>query len=318
MNKSIYAIFLLASFSFCSEAKETPVENNKSVIEKSPQAVEPKQEVKLPEQAETIITPEEVVIEEPKPEQLQEVIVAKKTVVVEEPVVQSSIVVDKEIKEVVELVLAKVDHSAYSSLLTKYVTTAGDVNYKGFKTDHGELKKYIDLLKENAPQTSWSRNEKLSYWINLYNALTINLILDNYPIESITKIDKAWDTQIVTIAGKGYTLNDIENKVIRPTFKEPRIHFAVNCAAKSCPKLLNEAFVPEKLEAQLEKQTKAFVNNATYNKVAANKVQVSKIFEWYAVDFGNLITYLNKYSIIKISSSAAIEYIAYDWQLNEK
>jgi len=210
------------------------------------------------------------------------------------------------------------NHSSYNTLLKKYVTSEGAVNYNGIKSEAKVLSNYIETLKSNAPKSSWSRENKLAYWINLYNALTLNLIVKNYPLNSITDIDKAWDTPITTIAGKSYTLNNIENDLIRPTFKEPRIHFAVNCAAKSCPKLLNEAFVGSKLNAQLEKQTKAFINNHTYNKISSNSVQVSKIFEWYAVDFGNLVQYLNKYSNTKINSTAKVSYIEYNWQLNKQ
>ena len=118
------------------------------------------------------------------------------------------------------------------------------------------------------------------------------------------------------LGSKTLSLNDIENEIIRPTFKEPRIHFAVNCAAKSCPPLLNKAWTASNLEANLEKQTKAFINNSKYNTISSGSAQVSKIFEWYAVDFGDLRTYLNKYSNTKLSSSASINFAEYDWQLN--
>jgi hypothetical protein len=211
---------------------------------------------------------------------------------------------------------AAISHSTFNTLLIKHVTKNGVVNYKGFKNDHSKLKTYINTLKNNSPKPSWSRNESLTYWINLYNALTIDLLLDNYPIQSITKIDKAWDTKILTIDSQDYTLNDIENKVIRPTFNEPRIHFAVNCGAKSCPKLLNEAFVAEKLESQLEKQTTSFINNSSQNVITASNAQISKIFEWYASDFGNIVYFLNKYSMTKINTDAKIGYLEYEWALN--
>jgi len=215
-----------------------------------------------------------------------------------------------------QITTINISHSAFNTLLNKYVTSTGDVNYKGFKSEEAELKSYIDHLKANYPKTSWLRNEQLSYWINLYNALTINLILEHYPIKSITKIDKAWDTKIILIDGKSYTLNDIENKVIRPTFQEPRIHFAVNCAAKSCPKLLNEAFTASKLEQQLQKQTIDFINNPQQNTLTSTHVTVSKIFEWYAPDFGNIPVFLNKYSKTKISQNAKVSYQEYQWGLN--
>ena len=209
-----------------------------------------------------------------------------------------------------------VSHAPFNVLLAKYVSNEGVVNYKGFKTEQNKLIKYITTLKSVASKSTWTRNEKLVYWINLYNSLTINLLLNHYPIQSITKIDKAWDTNIVTIEGTSYTLNEIENNVIRPTFNEPRIHFAVNCGALSCPKLLNEAFVPDRLEKQLEKQTIAFINNSSHNKITINKIQISKIFDWYAADFGNIITFFNNYSTTKINPNAEINYLEYQWDLN--
>jgi hypothetical protein len=211
-----------------------------------------------------------------------------------------------------------ISHATFNSLLTKYVTDEGVVNYKGFKTEHNKLKTYITFLETHSPEVNWSKNEKLAYWINLYNSLTIDLLLDNYPIASITKIDNAWDTRITKIEGKDYTLNEIENKIIRPIFNEPRIHFAVNCGAKSCPKLLNEAFTGDKLEAQLQKQTIAFINNSIENQLTTSSAQISKIFEWYAADFGEIVPFLNKYSDIKVKLNAKISYSEYNWQLNGK
>ena len=209
-----------------------------------------------------------------------------------------------------------VSHAAFNTLLVKHVSNSGVVNYKGFKNEQNKLKIYINTLSANSPQPSWTRNQKLAYWINFYNALTIDLLLTNYPITSIMNIDNAWDKKIITIDGESYTLNDIENKVIRPNFNEPRIHFAVNCGALSCPKLLNEAFVPEKLDAQLEKQTIAFINNTSQNKIDTDKVMISKIFEWYSSDFGNIIAFLNRYSKIKIEAKAKVSYLDYQWSLN--
>ena len=207
-------------------------------------------------------------------------------------------------------------HDEYNQLLTRYVSKEGIVNYKEFKNEQQKLTQYIAKLKNTPPQDSWTSNEQLAYWINLYNSLTINLLLKNYPIESITKIDKAWDTKIVTIDNKDYTLNSIENEVIRPIFSEPRIHFAVNCGAKSCPKLLNEAFTAQKLESQLQRQAISFINNTSLNEINENKISISKIFEWYAVDFGSITTYINNYTTTKVKKDAEVSYLEYDWGLN--
>ena len=210
-------------------------------------------------------------------------------------------------------------HEVWDKLLRANVSASGKVNYKGFKSNSAKLDAYLQALKANPPQSDWSRNQKLAYWINVYNAFTVKLITDNYPTSSITKLEggKPWDKKWIKIDGKTYSLDKIENAIIRPTFKEPRIHFAVNCAAKSCPPLLNRAWTADNLERNLEQQTKSFINNTTYNKISDNKVQISKIFEWYAADFGNLIPYLNKYANTKIKDGTNVEFLEYDWALNE-
>ena len=159
----------------------------------------------------------------------------------------------------------------------------------------------------------------MAYWINAYNAFTVKLILKNYPISSITKLDsgKPWDVKWIKLGEKTYSLNNIEHDILRPTYKDARIHFAVNCAAKSCPPLLNKAWTANNLNATLDKQTKTFINNATFNEIGADVVKLSKIFEWYKVDFGDLIEYINKYSTVKVNQDATIEFVDYNWALNQ-
>lgn len=209
-----------------------------------------------------------------------------------------------------------VSHEIWDQLLQKYVSNTGKVNYNGLKGEMSQLDSYIKLLSSTYPNGEWSRKEQLAYWINVYNANTVKLILLNYPLKSITDLGKPWDKQFINVGKISYSLNQIENEIIRPIFQEPRIHFAVNCAAKSCPPLLNEAFTPEKLNNQLDKQTRAFINSSA-NNIAAGKVEVSKIFDWYGEDFGELIAYLNKYASIPIHESAKISFREYDWALNE-
>lgn len=223
------------------------------------------------------------------------------------------------IEKKVETKSQAITHDDWNALLQKYVSASGKVNYKGFKTDKAKLDAYLKKLETNAPASSWSRNEKLAYYINAYNAFTVKLIVDNYPTSSITNLKggKPWDVKWVKLGSKTYSLNNIENDIIRPQFKESRIHFAVNCAAKSCPPLLNKAWTASNLSRHFEAQAKAFVNNPKYNKVSANSVEISKIFEWYADDFGDIITYLNKYSNTKINAGAKVNYMEYDWNLNE-
>ena len=211
-----------------------------------------------------------------------------------------------------------VDHKAFDALLRKHVSSSGQVNYAGFKSDVSKLDAYLANLSANPVQNSWSRNEKLAYWINAYNANTIKLIVNNYPVSKITDLEggKPWDKKWIKLGSKTYSLNNIENDIIRPQFKEPRIHFAVNCAAKSCPTLMNKAWFPENLERDFEKMTKAFVNNTSYNDISSGGASISKIFEWYGEDFGDVKAFINKYSSTKVNGS--LNFKEYDWSLNGK
>lgn len=209
-------------------------------------------------------------------------------------------------------------HATWDGILRKNVSNTGKVNYAGIKGDKAQLDKYLKSLADNPIQSSWSNKKKQAYWINAYNAYTVKLIVDNYPTSSITQLKggKPWDAKIAEVGGKKYTLNNIENDILRPTYNDARVHFAVNCAAKSCPPLLNRAWTEDNLNSNYDKQAKSFINNSKYNTISENSVKISKIFEWYADDFGNIITYLNKYSNIKINSDAKVEYMEYDWKLN--
>lgn len=211
------------------------------------------------------------------------------------------------------------DHSAWNSLLQKYVSASGKVDYAGFKKDELALKAYLSLLAANPPLPSWPKAEKMAYWINAYNAFTIQLILDHYPVKSILDIrnGKPWDWAWIKLGEKTNTLNQIENDILRPQFGDARIHFAVNCAAKSCPPLANKAFTAANLEGLLEQQTKKFINNPAFNTLSGNPVRVSKIFEWYASDFGALPAFLNRYATTLLPEGAQVVFEEYDWKLNE-
>lgn len=213
----------------------------------------------------------------------------------------------------------KPDHNAFNKLLSKHVSSSGKVNYKGFKADNHMLEDYLSQLQDNPIKSGWSKKEKLAYWINAYNAYTIKLIVDNYPVSSITDLHggKPWDAKWIKLDGKTLSLNNIENDIIRPTFKEPRIHFAVNCAAKSCPPLSNSVWTAANLESKFETATKKFVNDSKYNSVSSSGANVSKIFEWYKEDFGDLTAFLNKYANSPLGSGGKISFMEYDWKLNE-
>ncbi|MBK6993643.1 MAG: DUF547 domain-containing protein [Lewinellaceae bacterium] len=211
------------------------------------------------------------------------------------------------------------NHESFDSILQKHVSDAGKVNYKGLKTDKAALDAYCKMLSENPVEESWTKEEKMAYWTNAYNAFTLKLIVDNYPTKSILNFDggKTWDVRRIKIGDKKYSLNNIENDILRPQFKDPRIHFAINCAAKSCPPLWNHAYTAENLELALENRTRDFVNNSNYNTLSASRAQVSKIFDWYGADFGDLKKFLNQYSETKLNNSTAVVFKEYNWDLNE-
>lgn len=210
-------------------------------------------------------------------------------------------------------------HAPWDALLKKYVSADGKVNYKGLKADKAKLDAYLAALSANPPEEDWSSKAEMAYWINAYNAYTVKLIIGKYPLKGIRELHEGnpWDVKWIKIGGKTYSLNNIEHDILRAQFKDARIHFAVNCAAKSCPPLLNKAWTADNLHATLEQQAVAFINNPRYNKIAGGNVQVSRIFEWYKEDFGDLAAYLNKYSKTKISANTKISFLEYDWSLNE-
>ena len=215
--------------------------------------------------------------------------------------------------------ITNLTHQAFDAILKKYVSSSGAVNYKGLKNDASKLDAYISKLEKVKVKDLSGRNEKMAFWINAYNAYTLKLITKNYPLSSITKLDggKPWDTKWINLDGRSLSLNNIENDILRPQYKDARIHFAVNCAAKSCPPLLNKAWTAQNLESNFQTQTRKFVNDSSFNKISDKKVEISKIFEWYGEDFGNLVNFLNKYSSTKINSDAKINFVEYDWALNQ-
>lgn len=223
-----------------------------------------------------------------------------------------------------------VSHELFDALLKKHVDDSGLVSYTAFQADRKRLDEYLELLTSNPPNDQhWTTSEKLAYWINLYNAFTIDLILDYYPVESIKDIgskvqvpfvNTPWDIKFIEIDGEKYDLNNIEHNILRKIFQEPRIHFAINCASMSCPKLRKEAYVASKLEQQLQEQAVEFLNDPVRNHISPEKAEVSKIFQWFSGDFtksGSLREFLNQYTAQKIMEDADIGYMDYDWTINE-
>ena len=216
-------------------------------------------------------------------------------------------------------VAKSLDHGEWDKLLNKYVDSKGNVAYNKFLKDVVALTNYLEFLSENVPAADTGKNELLAYYINLYNAATVKLILDNYPVNSIKDISSPWDKKWVKAGTNTLSLGQIEHKILRK-MNEPRIHFAINCASFSCPKLVNSAFVATSMEMQLEKATKDFINDPTRNIITTERLQLSNIFKWYKKDFteeGSLIDYINPYNTKRIAADAKINYLKYNWSLNE-
>ncbi|MEC3906818.1 DUF547 domain-containing protein [Tamlana sp. 2201CG12-4] len=210
-------------------------------------------------------------------------------------------------------------HKTWEELLQKHVSNNGAVNYNGFKSDRIKLNHYFKALDAAFPNKNSSKAYQLAYWINAYNAFTVDLILRHYPVNSIKDIKDPWGQRYWKLGEKWYNLNDIEHQILRK-MDEPRIHFAIVCASYSCPKLQNYAFVASNLEDQLTLATKVFLNDHSKNNISENSIELSKIFQWFAKDFkqnGSLIDFLNQYSDIKISDKAKKRFKDYDWNLNE-
>ena len=272
----------------------------KQVVENTP-----KEETKKIVEVVTETIPE--VIETPIKVEVTEVIIKTEEVV--EVLDDETIVANPEV----------FNHDPWNNLLKTHVSSNGNVNYNGFKNNRKALTNYITSLGKSIPNEKWSKEDKLAYWINAYNAMTIDLIIRNYPIKSIKDIKDPWDQRLWKLGDKWYHLNQIEHQILRK-MNEPRIHFGIVCASFSCPKLQNKAFTASQLEAQLTAATKEFLIDKNRNEIASNTIKISKIFKWFSIDFkqnGSLIDFLNQYSEVQISSNAKKSYKDYNWDLNE-
>ena len=212
-------------------------------------------------------------------------------------------------------------YERYDAFLRKYVSSQGNVNYTSIKANKSELDAIVKEFNAQYPESNWSKNEVLAFWINTYNLFTIKLIVDNYPTSSITKIaSKPWDIKCVKLKGHTYSLDQVENSIIRKQFNEPRIHFALNCASESCPILMNSAYKASSLNSQLTRQTKLFLADGSKNSFDKKEITISPIFDWYKVDFtrnGTVIDFINNYRDPDIKSNVKIKYGEYSWKLNK-
>jgi len=228
------------------------------------------------------------------------------------------------------------DHKEFNNILETYVTFQGKqsfVNYKELKKKESLLNSYLTELSgvKKKDFKKFNKNQRLSFLINAYNAFTLKIVIDHYPIKSIKDIGSlfksTWKKRFFTLLEEKSHLDNIEHNLIRKNFNEPKIHFAVNCASIGCPTLLNEAFVAKKLEDQLEKATRSFLLNKNKNSIVKKKLRLSKIFKWYGDDFvqkhGSLENFIALYLTTDVNlqknikrGEFSIEWNEYDWDLN--
>ncbi|MCF6248029.1 MAG: DUF547 domain-containing protein [Desulfobacula sp.] len=220
-----------------------------------------------------------------------------------------------------------VDNTLYASLLKSHVIK-NRVNYDGFKKDEQKLDTYLAILS-STDIDSLSKTEQFAFYINAYNAFTIKLILTRYPgINSIKEIGtfftNPWQKKFIKLQKRSVTLDYIEHDILRPIFKDPRVHFAINCASKSCPPLRNEPYEPSTLEDQLDNQTKKFINDKKNNFLKNNILFLSKIFAWFDEDFSDKpVQFIQRFAndelkatIRSAGQDIKLKYLPYDWSLN--
>jgi hypothetical protein len=233
--------------------------------------------------------------------------------------------------------------TAFGTLLGKYLTEGPDgvnrVDYQRWKSAAGDiaaLDAYIRQLGMRTP-SKMARDDAFAFWCNLYNAITLKVVLDRYPVASIRDIKSEglfdpkayigpWRTKRITIESRSYSLDDIENEVLRPTFKDPRVHYAINCASYSCPNLRSKPWAAVTLSADLDLAARDYVNHTRgVTLLPGNRLKVSSIYKWFAEDFGGTdaarIAHLRKYAAPKLAAALAANPVigedAYDWSLND-
>ena len=229
-------------------------------------------------------------------------------------------------------------HAAFDALLKRFVDANGDVDYARLKAQSDSvLVPYLRQLTAARP-SEWGRDARLAFWINAYNAYTLKLIVDHYPVENIWAItpgpaapkdDSPFAIEVGAVADTVRTLDDIEHAIIRERFDEPHIHFALVCAARSCPRLRREAYTGPRLDAQLDDQARTFLHDTTKNRIPAaeDRVVLSRILKWYGGDFGPTPEALQRalapYFELPVRSRLekgefAVAFGAYDWALNAR
>lgn len=234
-----------------------------------------------------------------------------------------------------------IDHAPFTAVLARHTTPDG-VRYAGLQADRSGLDGYVAAIGRvaSAEFDRWHRNEQIAYLVNAYNALVLQQVIDHYPIKrslhpaalvrpanSVWQISGFFSDLKHRVAGRELTLDEIEHKWLRPNWKEPRVHVALVCAARSCPPLRNEAYTAEKLDTQLDDQARRFLADASKNRFDRKRgtAQLSEIFKWFGEDFeagGGVLGFVARYvgaddaAWLK-SGKAKLGYIDYDWTLNE-
>jgi hypothetical protein len=233
---------------------------------------------------------------------------------------------------------AIVDHADWNIILERYVDAGHPSGINRFKyrsvspEDRQTLKEYLRNLQDVAV-SGLARKEQKAYWINLYNALTVDVILDHYPVKSIRDIDISpglfsngpWDAKLLQIENEKVSLNDIEHRILRPIWQDSRIHYAVNCASLGCPNIQPRAFTTQNIDMLLERAAREFINHPRGVSFARNGLQVSSIYFWFRKDFGDsengiishLELYLSPENLQKLKAVQPEMSHQYDWNLNE-
>ena len=219
-------------------------------------------------------------------------------------------------------------NASYNVFLAKYVTQKNGINLVAYEdvseADERALEAYIQTLS-NTDISTYSAAEQQAYWYNLYNAQTVDLILNNMPLESIRQISRPWDQKLLTVNGRKMSLNDVEHETLRKQFDEPRVHFAVNCASIGCPNLKMTAWEADTLDADLTKASQDYVRSPRGITIdAEGKVDASEIFKWYRDDFGSnekeMLSYLAQFAEgptkSTLESASKVDDWDYDWSLN--
>ena len=222
---------------------------------------------------------------------------------------------------------SQISHQDWQQLLDAYLVEQGENTLFRYSqvtsADKTKLKQYIQRLAKLDP-LQYNQAEQYAYWVNLYNAITVDLILDNYPVQSITKLGRLfsfgpWGDDVVEINGKNLTLTDIEHRILRPIWNDPRTHYAVNCASLGCPNLQTQAFTADNTQALLESAAKTFINSSKGVSIQGNTAQLSSIYDWFAEDFGGekqVFNHIAQYTPQYKNFSGNVKY-EYDWDLNQ-